>query len=124
MNPPTASGIMLSDDLIFFSRVAGTARANGLTVRQVRTVDALLTLAKDSPPSAVILDLQNESLDLPKLLSELKTLPAMPRMVAFGSHVLADALKAARDVGCDHVMPRSQFVQKLEAELAGWLGGA
>ena len=119
MNGP---GLMLTDDLIFFSRVAGTARANGLVVKQARSATALLELAKREPPAAVILDLQNDGLDLPALLAGLReACPAMPTAIAFGSHVEAETLRAARAGGCDKVMPRSQFVELLEKELAAWL---
>ncbi len=38
-------GLLLSDDLMFASRIAGTARALGLEVPQARTADALIELA-------------------------------------------------------------------------------
>jgi len=115
-------GLMLTDDLIFFSRVAGTARAAGLTVKQARTTAALLDLARREPPAAAILDLHNEGLDLPALLADLREAgPAMPRVVAYGSHVEAETLRAARAAGCDLVLPRSQFVEMLENSLREWL---
>ena len=119
----SADGLMLCDDLIFFSRVAGTARAAGLTVRQVRTAAALLVAAKANPPAGVILDLQNDGLDLSAFLAELRAAcPTMPRIVAFGSHVEAATLRAARQAGCDLVLPRSQFVEMLEGSLKEWIG--
>jgi CheY-like chemotaxis protein len=115
-------GLMLCDDLIFFSRVAATARAAGLAVRQVRTPAALLDLARQDPPGGVILDLHAEGLDVPALLAGLReACPAMPTTVAFGSHVAAELLKGARDAGCDVVLPRSKFVKDLETELGRWL---
>lgn len=121
----TAPGLMLCDDLIFFSRVAGTARAAGLVVKQVRTPDAMVDAAKQASPNCVILDLQNEGLDLSALLIELReACPAMPRTVAFGSHVEAETLRAARQLGCDLVMPRSQFAEKLEGSLKDWLAAS
>lgn len=120
-----AAGLMLCDDLIFFSRVAATARAAGLTVRQARTAAALLDLARQEPPGGVILDLHTEGLDVPALLAGLReACPAMPTTVAFGSHVEAETLRAARQAGCDRVLPRSKFVAELEAELGKWLGAA
>jgi CheY-like chemotaxis protein len=116
------TGLMLSDDLMFFSRVAGTARAGGLSVKQARTTADLLARAKQEPPAGVILDLQNDGLDLPTLLTGLRdACHAMPRVIAFGSHVEAETLRAAREAGCDRVMPRSKFVAVLEAELKEWL---
>ena len=120
-----APGLMLCDDLIFFSRVSGTARAAGLVVKQVRTADAMLNTARQAPPNCVILDLQNEELDLAALLAQLReACPAMPRTVAFGSHVEAETLRAARRLGCDLVMPRSQFAEQLEGSLKDWLAAS
>lgn len=114
-------GVMLTDDLIFFSRVSATARANGLTVRQARSVPVLLASLAKEPPSAIILDLQNETLDLPVLMDELKrTCFVMPRVIAYGSHVEAEVLRMARAAGCDRVMPRSQFVEQLEKSISEW----
>jgi CheY-like chemotaxis protein len=119
----TPDGLVLCDDLVFFSRIAGTARAAGLTVRQAKTPADLLALARADCPRGVIVDLQNPGLDLPALLAELRAAcPAMPRVVAYGSHVVAEALRAAREAGCDPVLPRSRFVRDLETDLAGWLG--
>jgi DNA-binding NarL/FixJ family response regulator len=113
---------MLCDDLIFFSRVAATARAAGLVVRQARSPAAVLELARQEPPGGVILDLHADGLDLPALLAGLREVcPAMPRTVAFGSHVEADTLRAARAAGCDRVLPRSRFVKEVEDALAEWL---
>ena len=114
-------GLLLSDDLIFTSRITGTARAIGLTVKSARSADALLTLARQQAPVCVLLDLQNPGLDLPDLLRRLAEMcPEPPRVVAYGSHVDAATLKAARVAGCDPVLPRSQFVDDLPTELAAW----
>jgi len=113
---------MLCDDLIFFSRVAATARAAGLEVRQARSTAALLALTDMKPPGGVIIDLHAEVLDLPELIARLRIdCPVMPRTVAFGSHVEAEVLRAARQAGCDRVMPRSQFVKELDTQLSEWL---
>ncbi|QDU22570.1 response regulator [Urbifossiella limnaea] len=116
------NGVMLCDDLIFFSRVAATARAAGLTVKQARTTAALLALARQEPPGGVILDLHADGLDVPALLAGLReACPVMPTTVAFGSHVEAETLRAAREAGCNRVLPRSKFVQELETDLREWL---
>ncbi len=116
------NGLMLCDDLIFFSRVSGAARAAGLSMRMVRTTADLLAAARESPPGGVIVDVHNSGLDLPTLLAELKAAcPAMPRVIAYGSHVEAATLRAARQAGCDPVLPRSQFVEELETKIAEWL---
>jgi DNA-binding NarL/FixJ family response regulator len=117
--PPGA--ILLSDDLIFTSRVTGTGRARGLPVRSAASADALLTLARQQPPTCVIVDLANPGLKIADLIAGLAALPARPRVVAYGSHVDAATLRAARESGCDVVLPRSKFVEELPTALPGWL---
>ncbi|MBA4062851.1 MAG: response regulator [Isosphaera sp.] len=116
------NGIVLTDDLIFFTRISGAARAVGLTVRQAKTAAELVVAARRLPPGGVILDLQNPGLDLPALLAELRAgCPEMPHVVAYGSHVDAAALRTAREAGCDRVLPRSKFVEELDAAIGDWL---
>ena len=115
-------GLLLCDDLMFTSKVTGTARAVGVIVTAIRTVERLVALAETEPPLCVILDLHNTTLDLPTLMSSLREkCPTMPRVIAFGSHVDVELLAAARQAGCDRVMPRSQFVKLLETGLKEWL---
>ena len=115
-------GLLLSDDLIFASRIAGTARTLGLEVRQVRTADQLSELATRLQARCVIVDLAFPGLDLPDLMRRLGETGA-PRVVAYGAHVDPESLRAARAAGCAPVLPRSKFVEDLPRELAGWLAG-
>jgi DNA-binding NarL/FixJ family response regulator len=124
----TTAALLLCDDLLFASRVTGTARALNLPVTPARTPAALLALAQQQLPTCVIVDLSHPGLAVADLLAGLRALPARPRVVAYGSHVDAATLRAARDAGCDVVLPRSQFVAELPTALPAWLaapaGGA
>jgi CheY-like chemotaxis protein len=118
----TAQGLLLSDDLIFTSRVTGTAKALGLSVQSARSAAALVELARGAPPRGVLIDLHNPGLDLPALLRDLAAVcPQRPRVIAYGSHVEAATLHAAREAGCDLVLPRSRFVEELPVSLGAWL---
>jgi CheY-like chemotaxis protein len=120
----TPVGILLSDDLIFTSRVTGEARALGFTVKSARSVEALLAHARQQPPTCVLLDLANPGLSVPDFLRRLRELGTpLPRVVAYGSHVDAAGLRAAREAGCDLVLPRSKFVEELPVALPQWLAG-
>ena len=57
----------------------------------------------------VIIDLGQNGLDLPKIVGDVRSKSPSARIVAFGSHVNEVLLAAARDAGCDDVMPNSQF---------------
>jgi DNA-binding NarL/FixJ family response regulator len=115
------NGVLLSDDLIFSSKITATARAHGLSVGVAKSVERLLLLLGQASVRGVILDLHNDTLDMPQLLQQLQTRSEVPRVIAYGSHVDAERLRAARQAGCDRVMPRSQFVEVLESELPRWL---
>ncbi len=118
-------GLLLSDDLIFTSRITGVGRDHGLTVKPARTPDALLELAGREAPSCVLLDLGFPGLSVPDLLRRLgEVCPVMPLVVAYGSHVDAAGLRAARAAGCGVVLPRSAFVEQLLSKLPEWLSGA
>ena len=120
-----ASGLLLCDDLLFVSRITGEARAQGLTVKPVRSPDALLDLARQERPACVLIDLGLTGLKLDELVQRLGDVcEALPRLVAYGSHVDTESLRAARAAGCDPVLPRSKFVEELPRALADWLSSA
>jgi CheY-like chemotaxis protein len=115
-------GLLLCDDLIFSSRIVGTARDLGLEIKPFKTAEGLLSAAGKDHPSCVIIDLSNPSLKLGELAPQLRSLRApTPRIVAYGSHVDTQTLQAARDAGCDPVLARSKFVECLPSALSGWL---
>jgi CheY-like chemotaxis protein len=114
-------GLVLSDDLLFSSRITGTAEALGLTVRTVRTSEELMRQAELARPTCVLVDLHNPGLDIVDVVLRLKAFGPPPLLVAYGSHVEAATLHNARKAGCDRVLPRSQFVEELPIALATWI---
>jgi len=107
--------------MIFTSRVTGTARDLGLTIKPARSVDILEQLAAQQTPRCIIVDLGNSGLKLGELMAFLHTTCSpVPRVVAYGSHVDAESLRLAREAGCDPVLPRSKFVEELPRALRGW----
>lgn len=111
------SAVLLCDDLLFGSKVTATGRAHGLAVVVART--PAQAVAKAAGAGCVLVDLHHAGLDLAVLLADLRA-AGVKRVIAFGSHVDAELLKAARRAGCDLVMPRSQFSAELEAKLVEW----
>jgi DNA-binding NarL/FixJ family response regulator len=114
-------GLLLSDDLIFSSRISGTGSALGFQIRVAKSSAGLMNLAKQESPICVILDLSNPGLNIVDFVADLKRLEPALRVVAYGSHVDTATLKAARAAGCDVVMPRSQFVEELPTSLSEWM---
>jgi DNA-binding NarL/FixJ family response regulator len=120
----TQTGYLLSDDMMFTSRVTGTARDLGFEIKVARSQDGIEALIRSQPPAAVIVDLANPGLNLPVLLATLKAANLASTMVAYGSHVDAETLKQARQAGCDAVLPRSQFAERLPDLLPQWLSAS
>jgi DNA-binding NarL/FixJ family response regulator len=115
------TGLLLSDDLIFASRITGTGRDFGFAIRVAKSAGFLLALASEQAPACVIVDLSNPGLQIADMVTQLKRMTPPPRIVAYGSHVDTATLKAARAAGCDEVMPRSQFVELLPKNLGQWM---
>ena len=104
------TGLLLSRDLIFTSKVTGTARALGHRVLVAGNVALASTMIEQWRPQVVFVDLAAGELALaPALLAFRKIAGPDTAFVAFGSHVDTDALAAAKDAGCDPVLPRSRF---------------
>src|SRR4051794_6495201 len=118
-----AAGLLLSRDLLFVTKITGTARALGHRVAVAGDAARARDLIARERPRAVFVDLSAGELVDPEPLRALRELagPATP-FVAFGSHVDTRALAAARSAGCDPVMPRSQFSAELPALIRRYLG--
>jgi CheY-like chemotaxis protein len=113
-------GYLLSDDLIFTSRIVGTAAAAGLTVQVACSQAQLANLLAAETPRCLLLDLHNPGLAIAELIAGLPQ--PRPFVVGYGSHVAVATLQAARDAGCDLVLPRSKFVEQLPTSLPAWFG--
>jgi len=119
MPPSPAIGLLLSDDLLFISRIAGTARALGLDLKSARGTAEFLALAGVQAPACALIDLHNPGLDIGALVRQIKD-AGDTYIVGYGSHVDAATLKAAREAGCDLVLPRSKFVEELPTAFPRW----
>jgi CheY-like chemotaxis protein len=117
-------GLLLCDDLIFVSRVAGAAKALGLNLLTTKSAPDLLLFARQTPTRCVIIDLNAPGLDIVLIVSALTALTPRPTIVGYGSHVDTATLKLAREAGCDVVWPRSKFVEELATALPVWFKSA
>jgi hypothetical protein len=115
------SAVLLTDDLIFGSRVSGATRSLGSSLRIVKNVSEAITAVQCGAASCLIVDLAVVGSQLPDLIGGIRALSKRPRVVAYGSHVDTQGLRAATEAGCDLVLPRSRFVQLLDSDLSQWL---
>jgi hypothetical protein len=108
-------------DMIFASKIRGTAEALNVTVNFARSEDSLFDMAKADVPSLIILDLHSTRPDPFAVAARLKAdeqLRDVP-IVAFFSHVEVELQRRALEAGIEHVLPRSAFTMRLPKILSG-----
>jgi DNA-binding NarL/FixJ family response regulator len=82
----------------------------------------LEALIQQQPPRCLLIDLSVAGAGLSDFMQRLREAGSpLPHVVAYGSHVDAATLRAAREAGCDPVLPRSKFVEELPRALAEWM---
>jgi hypothetical protein len=108
------TGLLLCHDLIFTTKIRGTAEALRYRILVASDESRVMSLIQRWHPRVVFVDLTAGEVAAPGALIAYQKL-AGPDVwfVAFGPHVEADALAAAKTAGCQVVMPRSKFSAEL-----------
>ena len=121
--PEGPAGLLLSRDLIFTSKVTGTASALGHRVIVAGNVALASAMLAKWSPTVVFVDLAaGDLVSTDSIVKYLGIAPPGTPFVAFGSHVDVSALAAAAAAGCDPVMPRSKFTAELPALIRRYFG--
>ncbi|SIO55976.1 hypothetical protein SAMN05444166_5168 [Singulisphaera sp. GP187] len=108
------AGLLLSRDLIFTSKITGTARELGHRVMVAGNTALAQAMIEQWKPRVVFVDLSaGELVSIPALLAYRTLAGEGTPFIAFGSHVDTAALADARSAGCDPVLARSQFTAQL-----------
>ena len=106
--------VAVLDDLMFSSKIKTTA--NLLGVRWfARSSESALTEMRKTPPTLVILDLNNARIGPLAIVAAMKQDAALASIptVGYASHVQTDVINAARQAGVGEVLARSAFTQQL-----------
>ena len=112
--------LLLSDDLLDASKTIGAGRAVGASVVQCKSLAAVILRMEMQECACCIVDLQLPGLDLDELMEALARQEKKPRVIAYGSHVDAARLSAARKAGCDEAMPRSKYFEEVATKIGEW----
>lgn len=119
--------LLVSDDLMFPSRIREGVRPLGYTLHVVGTEAAALTAAaKTHPaPTAILVNLTARRYNAPDLIRTLKTTEATQAipLLAFAGHVEKEKHAAARHAGADLVAANSSVSLHLAAILSRLLNG-
>ncbi|MFN7019929.1 MAG: hypothetical protein ACK4WH_01210 [Phycisphaerales bacterium] len=111
-------------DLIWATKIKGTAEALGLAARPVRTVEMLEARLGDTRPTGLVVDLEAPEVAL-ALIGRARAEPGWAgKVVAFGPHVAVEAMAAAKRAGADAVMARGAFNAGMPGVLRDLASGA
>lgn len=119
--------LVIVEDLIFLSKIQQTAKLLGIAI-EIASPSAVKERVKERSRAdavgAVILDLNHRSGHAVGLLEEMKNDPATRQVtvVGFLSHVQTGLAAEARAAGCDVLLARSAFTQKLPELLQHYAG--
>lgn len=117
------TGLLLSRDLLFTSKITGTARELGRRVLVAGNTALVADMIAQWRPKVIFVDLAAGALvSVSALTAFIAQAGPDTTFIAFGSHVDTDALAAARAAGCQLVMPRSKFTTELVGLIEGYMG--
>ena len=116
------SVLFFTKDLLFSSRVAGVAQSRQIALSVVSDADQLLANTSANQVELVLLDLTTPSCDPKQLVPQLRRLARPPNaVVAFGPHVHEAKLAAAEEAGCDQVLSRGAFNNRMTEVLVKYV---
>ena len=108
-----AKVLALVSDLIFRSKISGTAGAVGVEITTISSADALGGALDDDELQRVILDLEAVRTELGSLVETIRTRRGELNIIGYCSHVDGALIEAAIRAGVDEVLPRSAFSARL-----------
>ncbi len=107
--------LILCTDLIFSTKITGTAKSLGVPFAVVRTLEKLREQLAAHPIATFIVDLNADRVNAIEAVRVAKAHAPSPRVVAFLSHVQVELAQEAGNAGADEVLARSGFVAQLPA---------
>lgn len=113
--------VLLSRDLFFASRIEGVCQRLNAELISVPRVEDLPSRMAGGKVAGILVDLTLPGLEMEAVIAALPE-ENRPRVAAFGPHVAERQLAAAREAGCDEVLPRSRFSAQM-AEVVGRMLG-
>jgi DNA-binding NarL/FixJ family response regulator len=108
------------DDLMFSIKISTAAKAVNALVAFERTPGGVLDRVRSDRPALVIFDLNSSRLAPVDTIRAIKGDAQLrdTRTLGYVSHVQSDVIEAARKAGCDEILARSAFSERLGAILS------
>ena len=107
--------ISVVDDMFFASKIRAVAEAAGTEISFPRSVEAVVSKARETKPRLIVVDLHNQRIDPFELARALKSDEDLRgiKLLGFFSHVQTELQRNALGAGFDQVIPRSVFARDL-----------
>ncbi len=124
MSGPSSPNILVVADLFFASKLKGEVQSVGYDYKAAIGIKTALLRAKESGPSAIVIELSKQNLDFESLITRLKEdgeTQAIP-LIGFCGHMETPKLQRAQELGCvvcSNGQISDDFKGVLSAALAG-----
>lgn len=98
-------------DIFFYTKVRDALRPQGYTLDRIRTQDEVAEKTASATPAALILNMNDLTLDAFKALETLRANPALRSLpiLAFANHEEVDTWRRAKELGVTKVVSRNEF---------------
>jgi PleD family two-component response regulator len=103
-------------DIFFYTKVRDALMSKGYKIERARTQQDIADKASATSPSAVILNMNDETLNAFQALETLKAdtrLKTLP-ILAFANHEEVDTFNRARALGVTKIVSRNEFSARLK----------
>ena len=115
------------NDIFFYTKVRDALLPSGYKLERARTQDDFAAKAKEFAPSAVILNMNDDSLNAFHALETLKADPQWKTIptLAFANHEEVDTWNRAKSLGVTKIVSRNEFsarTKELVNEITGGVG--
>ena len=117
MNDTAQKTILVAvTDIFFYTKVRDAMLSKGYKIERARTQQDIAEKASATSPSAVILNMNDETLNALQALQAMKAdtrLKALP-ILAFANHEEVDTFNRARALGVTKIVSRNEFSARLK----------
>jgi len=113
IDKPRINILALIRDVLFRSRIDAVAEALGTEVAYASDLEQALTRCGEIKPASVLVDFSDTAFSSAEAGVKIRAGAPQARLIAFASHVDLRSLNAARDVGFDLTLSRSEFTRRL-----------
>ena len=98
-------------DIFFYTKIRDAFRPQGFTLDRVRTAEDGLRKIRENPPMAIIANMNDDQLDVPFLLRQVRATPETQDIpiLAFANHEEIYTWKLAKDLGINKIVSRNEF---------------